>query len=601
MTAALLGVRKEFNPPLLAESKDDVRAGFQESVSSAFNAFTDENWSISESQKWGKYMTREQDAASELAGFNRQLPYKYHRYPWYDDAMELVKTNQYRLEDGEIVPLSKEAGRIMSLAGKQNIEGMLYRQDLIKNYPDRFLTDEQILGEITKETAATREEAAKVAARSDLLPQILGTIGGAVADPLVLATLPIGAGGAAATGAFNALRLAARAGATEAGIAAAIETVIQAQNYQFKKSIESPFTKMDALINIASAGFGAGVLRATGSLAVDAISLVERSLVDRGFRQALERSGVDPAQAQRIVETSRAYEDSRPPGIDLQTHSATMDAAVRSMDEGRLPEVDLTVARAADDAFVAGRANRFLDDRVASLLPEAGNKLERGTRKLLDRELVEMEQRLTFIKSDERLRELNEIRIAEGMSGSRRKQQAKVDQAREVKEMGEQIDALRAKILRDDKAKEAFSELSRIEQGRLTSPVKEAERLGFKRPENLARMVKVAMDNTRVDPRPASVEARAVAEAASVAPPPKPKVDKGTGKPVETRADAPETRADTPEPVQPPILPDEIKGVQVSVDANPDGTPATKTALEVFEETDAELRALDAVEACLNG
>jgi hypothetical protein len=37
----------------------------------------------------------------------------------------------------------------------------------------------------------------------------------------------------------------------------------------------------------------------------------------------------------------------------------------------------------------------------------------------------------------------------------------------------------------------------------------------------------------------------------------------------------------------------------VDVDAN--GTPVTKTLKQVIEETNEELRALDAVENCLNG
>jgi hypothetical protein len=156
------------------------------------------------------------------------------------------------------------------------------------------------------------------------------------------------------------------------------------------------------------------------------------------------------------------------------------------------------------------------------------------------------------------------------------------------------------KVLRDDKARGAEAEVSRLEQQARKDPVATAKALGFKAPTKVvealdaARAQAVAQSIPTRTPETASMKADA--ERVAQAPPPKPKVDKGNV-PAEMRAasKAPETpRAET-------TLTEELSDVQVSVDVDANGTPVTKTLKQVIEETDDELRGLDAVEKCLNG
>jgi hypothetical protein len=191
MTALLLGTRREFDPPAVAESEQDVRAGFGEAFTAAYERFVSEDWSISENRNWSRYMEEQQKAARDLVGYSGPMPYRAQGFPWYDDVARLVDEGQFILEGGELVPQSKEASRAIALAGRENVKGMLYRRKLKEQFPDRFLSDEEILRRITEDTRKLRERAEDVGSRSDVLPQMLGIMAGAVTDPLVLATLPL--------------------------------------------------------------------------------------------------------------------------------------------------------------------------------------------------------------------------------------------------------------------------------------------------------------------------------------------------------------------------------------------------------------------------
>jgi hypothetical protein len=538
-------------------------------------------------------MEEQQKAARDLVGYSGPMPYRAQGFPWYDDVARLVDEGQFILEGGELVPQSKEASRAIALAGQANVKGMLYRRKLKEQFPDRFLSDDEILRRITEDTRKIRERAEDVGSRSDLLPQILGTMAGAVTDPLVLATLPIGAEGATAKGLGAAARVAARVGAREAAIAAVIESGLQAQAYQFKQDISSPFTKMDAIINVLAAGAGAGILRGAGSLTVDLIGMVERKLASREFDRLLEEAGFSRNDYEEVIAESKARLESKPRGMDLDTHSANIDAAIMAMDEGRLPEVDLPTARAVVGEVETRAAREFIEERIAELLPE--DRLSLGDRQLLDRELSDLEFRIAQAESPARLEELVEARKAEGLTGRKAKQQAAKDQAREVKELRDRLDVVRERVARDDKARAAEAEVSRLEQKARKNPVETAKALGFKAPTKVVEALDAAQAVAQSIPTrtPETASMKADAERVAQAPPPKPKVDKGNV-PAEMRA--------PPEPREAPReIPEELTDMQVSVDVDADGNPVTKTLKQVIEETDDELRGLDAVENCLNG
>lgn len=122
--------------------------------------------------------------------------------------------------------------------------------------------DSVILSEIKERNRILREERDKALQYQTLGGKVggfFGTMVGAITDPLVLMTLPLGA----PLRGISVLR----AMAIEAGIGAGTEALIQGPILRYKKELESPYDLGDAVTNIAGAGLGAagltGIVRAT--------------------------------------------------------------------------------------------------------------------------------------------------------------------------------------------------------------------------------------------------------------------------------------------------------------------------------------------------
>jgi len=95
------------------------------------------------------------------------------------------------------------------------------------------------------------------------MAQFLGMANAFMLDPISIATMPIAMPATTA----KSLSIAGRALLTArnaAVIETATELAIQPFVYEHKQDIESPYTYKDALVNIAGAAIGAGVLGGIG-------------------------------------------------------------------------------------------------------------------------------------------------------------------------------------------------------------------------------------------------------------------------------------------------------------------------------------------------
>lgn len=132
-------------------------------------------------------------------------------------------------------------------------------------------TDEQLFTEKVDKLARLREQRQEIIDRGSYWGDIAGSFTGYASDPLIIGTLPFGMVSGTVKGA-SILSNMARGFATQAAIGFATEVPIQLSVYDYKKQIQSPYSKQEAYTAIASATlfsglFGGGANGISGYLA----------------------------------------------------------------------------------------------------------------------------------------------------------------------------------------------------------------------------------------------------------------------------------------------------------------------------------------------
>ncbi len=600
-------------------SIEQTKATFGEGAAASFHYMMDEGTSTSAIRAYQPYLDTRDDEIEKLTGKRPVLPFGSMREPWYADAAELVTSGELGLTDGKLDARSPRAVGMTKRINNDYLHSLAIREQLRRENPESILSDAQIADKVKEELGAKRKVNQSVMARASGMSQFVGTAAGALTDPTVIATLPLGLewqGG-------KALVNAARAFGSEFAIGAGTEALIQADVYEFKKAIDSPYTKAEALLNVLAAGVGAGVLRATVGAGIDAGVALRRAFAEKGATEALIKAGIDPVIATRILDEVETRAASRPPDVSLRDHSDAIDAAVESVSAGRLAdEPGLDAARHAEDQATVIEAKRFLDERIAELTPEAGNRLDRGTRKAFEAEIESVRQRLNEVSSESRLNDLIDAEKAAGATGRKAKAAATKAQEKEVSAVGKELDERLKKLEQDNVARKAESELSRLEQGKIKDPVKTATKLGFNDPTPLRKAIRNIVDEgrERVTPGrpfdPARAEAELLAQrVAGDTHLPKPKVEKGAV-PEALRPPTVEKKVAAPEPNPPhtagpgagipkvPVLTvvrasDELPDIPVAVGIRADGSLDTRQVKEVLADLDNDLSALDLVDSCM--
>ena len=199
-------------------------------------------------------------------------------------------------------------------------------------FPDAGLKSfSDILAETKEKTAGDRESAMRTFANARGMARagmLTGSMTGVITDPLILATLPIGAG--TITGA-GVLGNAARAFRLEAMIAGASELAIQPTVYNWKKQIESPYTFGEAAFNVLTAMAAAGTLRATGSTLVDVVEIRSAAKIKRAEGGKLADQEAD------ILE--QYADDLETGGDNVTEHFDNLDTALDDLDRGETTAV----------------------------------------------------------------------------------------------------------------------------------------------------------------------------------------------------------------------------------------------------------------------
>lgn len=598
MTAAYLGQYRHATEGFEGLTTiDQVRAPFGETAAASFRFMRDEGLSTSRGKAYAPFIDKRESAIKELLG---DVPVASHVIdldsPQYRLSAELLDAGEIELDDNrEIVAKSPRATK--ALGGRLDhsmVRSMAITRQLHRLYPDKVESDESIAEQVKADLAARRAENQRVLARGGAGAAFAGAAAGAVTDPFVLATMPMGAGYIRGP---SILWNAARGFGSEFLIGAATETAIQAEVWDFKASIESPYSKGEAILNVLAAGVGGGVFRGTVGAAIDVTQALRAAMSIRGAARVLEDAGIDPQIASRIVDEMETRAASKPDGVTLEQHSAAIDRAIHDVSAGRMPEVDLPLPGVRE-------AESFIDTRQAELVADAGERMTRGERKSLEQELKALNQRLKSAGSQRRFRELTQAEKDQGTTGRKAKQAATKSQRAEVAEVTEMVRRLEARLAKDDSARKAEADLSRLEQNRRKmAPEELAKSIGYKPRTELAKAIREAVGERegleRVSATPLVTErpskpVRVAAEKPEpkVAKPKaaKPKVDKGA---VPAEARVPETVIE-PEPV-----PDSVPDVGVAVGERADGTLDVKPARAAVADLNARLAAVERVNDCL--
>lgn len=194
-----------------------------------------------------------------------------------------------------------------------------------------------------------REYAQDVFDRGNGMAQFLGMATGYMLDPVNIATMPIATVGTSAKG-LTAVGKAIQVAKNEAGLAVATELMIQPLVYQHKHDINSPFEFSDALVNIATAATGAGLIGAsTGGIS--------------GYLKAVREKTVDlPLDDEAVMSLQALARVEDDLNIIKSSKGVELEARARIMDEY---EIDLT---AQPESIVKAKAMKVSD--LSKRLPE---------------------------------------------------------------------------------------------------------------------------------------------------------------------------------------------------------------------------------------
>ncbi len=146
---------------------------------------------------------------------------------------------------------------------------------LKEQYPDLQFRDLKTINQDIKKQALKYYEKVYDGRDSSLLGDFLGAATGTVIDPInAVATLISGGGNAAKTTVAKAL------GKTAIGeflVNSGVEAVIQPSVYQYKKELDIPYSKTEAVANVATAGISSAIIGTTAK----ALNMGARELLSK--------------------------------------------------------------------------------------------------------------------------------------------------------------------------------------------------------------------------------------------------------------------------------------------------------------------------------
>lgn len=244
----------------------DTPSSWSEATSAAITNFRNENLSSSWQSKYMDQLAARDDEVRALGEdpvalgplFDMPTHIKERLLGWLDDGSIVATEQGFSYRDSIV----EEWGTSFAL----QLRGLAHLRELRGKYGDKIRSDQTMADNIKRETLAIKDRTGRIVARGPTSAKVIGTGLGAITDPLILATLPLGGGFQLGRG---FLVNAGRALLIESSIATVAEIPIQMKVYDFKQFLGVEWTAADAAVNILGAAAGAGILRGAGSLTID--------------------------------------------------------------------------------------------------------------------------------------------------------------------------------------------------------------------------------------------------------------------------------------------------------------------------------------------
>jgi len=281
-------------------------------------------------------------------------------------------------------------------------------------------TDLQLYQERNEILRQRREENQDVIARGSGLAQFFGMTAGYMTDPINIATLPIGGIATAGKG-MSVLAQALKSARNTAAVAVASEAAIQPLVYKHKQDIDSPYDSDDALRAIAFAAGGSAILGG----ALGGISGYIRKLTE-----------------------------------DVSTVANVFPEAPFSF---KPTVIKGKAAVAPTFENINNYKAQLIAEETGKLIGIAGEKITRGVRKTINKELTELQQQLKTVKESELLytKDGKPLRA----KSVRHRKQARERKEQDIKAIQEKINNLNKTLEKDRKSSAAEASISRLEQG----------------------------------------------------------------------------------------------------------------------------------------
>jgi len=281
-------------------------------------------------------------------------------------------------------------------------------------------TDLQLYQERNEILRKRREENQDVIARGSGLAQFFGMTAGYMTDPINIATLPIGGIATAGKG-MSVLAQALKSARNTAAVAVASEAAIQPLVYKHKQDIDSPYDSDDALRAIAFAAGGSAILGG----ALGGISGYIRKLTE-----------------------------------DVSTVANVFPEAPFSF---KPTVIKGKAAVAPTFENINNYKAQLIAEETGKLIGIAGEKITRGVRKTINKELTELQQQLKTVKESELLYTKDGKPLK--AKSVRHRKQARERKEQDIKAIQEKINNLNKTLEKDRKSSAAEASISRLEQG----------------------------------------------------------------------------------------------------------------------------------------
>jgi hypothetical protein len=293
---------------------DDTPAPLGDLFQARFDQVLNEEQSMSQARHFAPFLNQRRKRIAEVAGEsiarNHDTLHGTLRQNEITRLQQMIESGEIEVDmDGlEVTGVrgTTSMGRVAASDAirRQNIATIAQIAALNREDPS-IMSDEAMTQMVAGYARAIREQSQAVLDRSPGgiaagAAELAGTAVGVLIDPPVLLSMPLGASASVGRGILgNALR----GFGIEAGIVAAIEVPIQAQVFDFKQTIDSPWTVKDAAFNVVAASIGAGLIRGTGSLAIDAVGR-------GGSERAFQAQRVERAEVEALLERYRKEVDA---------------------------------------------------------------------------------------------------------------------------------------------------------------------------------------------------------------------------------------------------------------------------------------------------